>query len=57
MPCLGQCLNLGTVSNDKDCRHCGATGHTVSLDWHVACTLQIVNVRTQAVGEAEVRGT
>ena len=47
MPCLGQCLNLGTVSNDKDCRHCGATGHTVNLDWHVACTLQIVNVRTQ----------
>ena len=57
MPCLGQCLNLGTVSNDKDYRRKGATGHTVSLDWHVACTLQIVNVRTQAVGEAEVRGT
>jgi succinate dehydrogenase/fumarate reductase-like Fe-S protein len=57
MPCLGQCLNLGTVSNDKDCRHCGATGHRVNLDWRVACTLQIVNVRTQDVGEAEVRGT
>jgi hypothetical protein len=57
MPCLGQCLNLGTVSNDKDYRHSGATGDTVNLDWHVACTLQMVNVRTQAVGEAEVRGT
>ena len=32
-------------------------GHTVNLDWHVACTPQIVNARTQAVGDAEVRGT
>src|SRR5271157_4713817 len=26
MPCLGQCLNLGRGSKDKDCRHCCATG-------------------------------
>ena len=39
MPCLGQCLNLGRGSKDKDADIVPLLGHAAVLDWHMACKL------------------
>ena len=49
MPCLGQCLNLGRFSKDKRVQILWFYGDILfDLDWHIACKLQKVHVRTQS---------
>jgi hypothetical protein len=58
MPCLGQCLDVGRDSKDKDRRHRGATGRCGQ--YALADCMQIAEsscARAKAVGETEVRCT
>jgi hypothetical protein len=58
MPCIGQCLNLGRSSKDKDCRYCGAAGTYRSISigtLHANCRKLCAHAKP--VGEVGVRYT
>jgi hypothetical protein len=47
MRCLGQCLNLGTISNDEIANIVALHRDAVDTVWQIACNLQKAHVRTE----------